>query len=57
MRDPRRAARGVLPGESGTDRRVGVILAVYLLVVATIVAYTATSIAHERGAAVAVNVA
>ena len=54
----RPAKRGTaFPGPEGANRRVSAILLVYLLVVATIVAYTSTSIAHERGSALVVNIA
>jgi diguanylate cyclase (GGDEF)-like protein/PAS domain S-box-containing protein len=60
MRERRRlqtSRRPALPGESRTDRRVSIILVVYLVMVGTIVGYTSTSIAHERGSAVVVNIA
>ena len=47
---PRGRKRGsALPGDLRTDRRVRAILAVYLVVVTAIVAYTSTSIAEEQG--------
>jgi diguanylate cyclase (GGDEF)-like protein/PAS domain S-box-containing protein len=56
---PTRSRHGAaaLPGATSRDRRVVVILGVYLLVVAAIVLSTSTSIADEKGAAVVVNVA
>ena len=46
-----------LPGDRRTDRGVRAILAVYLVVVTAIVAYTSTSIADEQGSALVVNIA
>ena len=58
MVQPRSRKRGsALPGDRRTDRRVLAILAVYLVVVTAIVAYTSTSIAEEQGSALVVNIA
>jgi PAS domain S-box-containing protein len=61
-RPPRRARlnrgrRAPMVGQLGSERRLAWIVAVYLLVIAAILAYNATATGSERDAALVVNVA
>ena len=44
-------------GDLGVDRRLGLVVALYLVLIGGIVAYNARAVARERGAALIVNVA
>src|SRR5881397_3419435 len=52
-----RAAKLLSPGAMRLDRRIGPILAVYLVIVTVIVGYDARLIADQRGSALVINVA